>query len=257
MIVEVNKLSYFVPNKEILHQISFSLKAGGFYIVVGSNGSGKTTLLKCLSGSLTTETKCIKINNEYINTYSPKRLAKQISIVPQNTEILFDFSALQIVMMGRMPYQKLLQTDSALDYDIVRNSMIRTNTWHLRNRSIKQLSGGELQRTIIARALAQQTPIMLLDEPISNLDIRHQFEIMELLKRINQENQTTIFIILHDLNLALKYADEVLVIDNGELIHKGKAIDILTKENIENIFGVNANIIDNSFIHLNKKQNEI
>ena len=109
-----------------------------------------------------------------------------------------------------MPYQKLLQADSEKDLDIVQKAMEKTNTWHLRNRSIKQLSGGELQRIMIARALTQESPLMLLDEPISSLDIRHQFDVMELLRKINRENGTTIFIILHNLSLALKYSDEII-----------------------------------------------
>lgn len=252
MIIEVRNLSYKAGEKTILSNISFSLKAGGFYIVLGRNGSGKTTLLKSLSKSIIIEDKKVFINNEDINNYSPKRLAKQLSIVPQHTEFLFDFSAFQIVMMGRMPYQKLLQTDSSKDFEIVKESMQNTNTWHLRNQSIKQLSGGELQRVIIARALTQKTPIILLDEPISNLDIKHQFEIMELLKKINNERQTTIFLILHDLNLAYKYGDEILIMEYGKLKLFGDKQDILNTQNIEDIFKVNANIVDNSYINITK-----
>ncbi|MDD4544424.1 MAG: ABC transporter ATP-binding protein [Bacteroidales bacterium] len=252
MIIEVKNLSYKAGEKTILSDINFSLKAGGFYIVLGRNGSGKTTLLKSLSKSIIIEDKKVFINNEDINNYSPKRLAKQLSIVPQHTEFLFDFSAFQIVMMGRMPYQKLLQTDSSKDFEIVKESMQSTNTWHLRNQSIKQLSGGELQRVIIARALTQKTPIILLDEPISNLDIKHQFEIMELLKKINNERQTTIFLILHDLNLAYKYGDEILIMEYGKLKLFGDKQDILNTQNIEDIFKVNANIVDNSYINITK-----
>lgn len=252
MIIEVKNLSYKAGEKTILSDINFSLKAGGFYIVLGRNGSGKTTLLKSLSKSIIIEDKKVFINNEDINNYSPKRLAKQLSIVPQHTEFLFDFSAFQIVMMGRMPYQKLLQTDSSKDFEIVKESMQSTNTWHLRNQSIKQLSGGELQRVIIARALTQKTPIILLDEPISNLDIKHQFEIMELLKKINNERQTTIFLILHDLNLAYKYGNEILIMESGKLKLFGDKQDILNTQNIEDIFKVNANIVDNSYINITK-----
>ena len=252
MIIEVKNLSYKAGEKTILSDINFSLKAGGFYIVLGRNGSGKTTLLKSLSKSIIIEDKKVFINNEDINNYSPKRLAKQLSIVPQHTEFLFDFSAFQIVMMGRMPYQKLLQTDSSKDFEIVKESMQSTNTCHLRNQSIKQLSGGELQRVIIARALTQKTPIILLDEPISNLDIKHQFEIMELLKKINNERQTTIFLILHDLNLAYKYGDEILIMESGKLKLFGDKQDILNTQNIEDIFKVNANIVDNSYINITK-----
>jgi len=242
MIIEVKNLSYKAGEKTILSDINFSLKAGGFYIVLGRNGSGKTTLLKSLSKSIIIEDKKVFINNEDINNYSPKRLAKQLSIVPQHTEFLFDFSAFQIVMMGRMPYQKLLQTDSSKDFEIVKESMQSTNTWHLRNQSIKQLSGGELQRVIIARALTQKTPIILLDEPISNLDIKHQFEIMELLKKINNERQTTIFLILHDLNLASRYAHNIIAIKDGEVFGQGTPENIISCDLVRSVFGMECQV---------------
>ena len=254
IILEVNNISYSVREKNIIEDISFSLEKGGFYSVIGTNGSGKTTLLRCIANSIETTKGNIKINNKPINKYTPKFLAHQISVVSQHTEFLFDFSSFQVVMMGRMPYQKLLQTDSLEDLNIVEQCMKKTNTWHLKDRSIKQLSGGELQRVMIARALAQQTPIILLDEPVSSLDIRHQFDIMELLKQINKENNTTIFIILHDLSLALKYSDMVISLKDGHLIHFGKTKDILTKENIENLFEIKADILDNKNIILNNNE---
>lgn len=251
IILEVNNISYSVREKNIIEDISFSLEKGGFYSVIGTNGSGKTTLLRCIANSIETTKGSIKINNKPINKYTPKLLAHMISVVSQHTEFLFDFSSFQVVMMGRMAYQKLLQTDSPEDLNIVEQCMKKTNTWQLKDRSIKQLSGGELQRVMIARALAQQTPIILLDEPVSSLDIRHQFDIMELLKQINKENNTTIFIILHDLSLALKYSDKVISLKDGHLIHFGETKDILNKENIEKLFEIKADIIDNKHIILN------
>lgn len=250
-ILEVKDLSYFVREKKIIEDITFSLQKGGFYSVVGTNGSGKTTLLKSISNIIEPTKGKIKINGKNLNKFSPKLLAKEISVVWQHNEFLFDFSAFQIVMMGRMPYQKLLQADSKSDLSIVEQSMNKTNTWHLRNRSIKQLSGGELQRVMIARALAGQTPLMLLDEPISSLDIKHQLDIMELLRKINKENNTTIFIILHNLSLALKYSDNTLALKEGRLVHFGNTKDILNKENIKELFDVEAEVIDgeNIIIH--------
>lgn len=251
IILEVNNISYSVREKNIIEDISFSLKKGGFYSVIGTNGSGKTTLLRCIANSIEPTNGSIRINNKPIKEYTPKLLAHQISVVSQHTEFLFDFSSFQVVMMGRMAYQKLLQTDSVKDMEIVEQCMKKTNTWYLKDRSIKQLSGGELQRVMIARALAQQTPIILLDEPVSSLDIHHQFDIMELLKQINKENNTTIFIILHDLSLALKYSNIVISLKDGHLIHFGSTKDILTKENIQTLFDINADIIDNKHIILN------
>lgn len=252
VILEVKDISYFVREKKIIEDISFSLKRGGFYCVIGTNGSGKTTLLKSITNNVELSSGVVKVNGKSIKKYYPKQLAKEMSIVWQHNEFLFDFSAFQVVMMGRMPYQKLLQADSEKDLEIVHKAMEMTNTWHLRNRSIKQLSGGELQRVMIARALTQESPLMLLDEPISSLDIRHQFDVMELLRKINRENGTTIFIILHNLSLALKYSDKIITLKDGHLVHFGKTRDIINKENIQNLFNVDAEIIDKDNIIINK-----
>ncbi|HHT03494.1 MAG TPA: ABC transporter ATP-binding protein [Bacteroidales bacterium] len=254
IILEVNNVSYSVREKNIIEDISFTLEKGGFYSVIGTNGSGKTTLLRCISNSIQPTKGSVKVNNKLINKYTPKLLAHKISVVSQHSEFLFDFSSFQVVMMGRMAYQKLLQTDSEQDMTIVEQCMKKTNTWHLKDRSVKQLSGGELQRVMIARALAQQTPIILLDEPVSSLDIHHQFEIMELLTKINKENNTTIFIILHDLTLALKYSDQILALKDGRLIYFGKTKEILTQENIQELFNVRADIIDNKHIIIHNNE---
>lgn len=252
IILEANNISYSIRDKIIIQDISFALKTGGFYSVIGTNGSGKTTLLRCISNSIEPTKGSIKVYNKPLNKYSPKQLARKISVVSQHSEFLFDFSSFQVVIMGRMAYQKLLQTDSEKDMKIVEESMKKTNTWHLRDRSIKQLSGGERQRVMIARALAQQTPIMLLDEPVSSLDIHHQFEIMDLLKKINQENQTTIFIILHDLTLSLQYSDITLALKDGMLAYYGKTNKVLSVDNIEDLFNIKAQIINNNHIIIAK-----
>lgn len=244
-IIEVNNISYKIKDRFLLNDISFSLEEGGFYCVVGMNGSGKTTLIKSLTNNIVLNDGQIKIKDKDIRKYSAKQLAHNISVVFQENETMFDFSAMQIVFMGRIPYQKLLEQDSEEDFLIVKDCMERTNTWHLRNRNIKDLSGGEKQRVFIARCLAQKTPIILLDEPVSSLDIKHQFEIMELLKKINKESNTTILIILHDLSLTLKYADYVIALKDGRLVNFGSNKDVLTADNIRDIFEVKANIIDN------------
>ncbi len=251
--MKVNNLTYKVGDKTIISDINLELDPGGFYILLGRNGSGKTTLLRAMSKSIPVENQKVYISGQDINTLSPKQLAKSLAVVPQHTEFLFDFSSYQIVMMGRMPYQKLLQSDTKEDLRIVQESMERTNTWHLRNRSIKQLSGGELQRVIIARALSQTTPTIFLDEPISNLDIKHQYEIMDMLKEINQDYKIRILLILHDLNLAYQYAQDIMIMEEGRLVHSGPKQEILTQDNINDLFGVRAEIIDNTYINIRKK----
>jgi iron complex transport system ATP-binding protein len=243
--IEVNRLNYTIGEKQILKDINFQIEKGKIYGILGNNGSGKSTLLKALSRINPIKNGKVFINQKDINLYSSKHLAQTIALVPQQTNLIFDFSALQITLMGRIPYQKPLYADSQEDLEIVKQSMLRTNTWHLRDMNAKNLSGGEFQRLIIARALSQQTPILMLDEPISSLDIRHQFDIMELLKQINKETNTTILIIIHDLNLAMRYCDEVILLNQGELVAKGESKQVLTQENISKHFGIKVDIVDN------------
>ena len=243
--IEVNRLNYTIGEKQILKDINFQIEKGKIYGILGNNGSGKSTLLKALSRINPVKNGKVFINQKDINLYSSKHLAQTIALVPQQTNLMFDFSALQIALMGRIPYQKPLYADSEEDLEIVKQSMLRTNTWHLRDMNAKNLSGGEFQRLIIARALSQQTPILMLDEPISSLDIHHQFDIMNLLKQINKETNTTILIIIHDLNLAMRYCDEVILLNQGELVAKGESKQVLTQENISKHFGIKVDIVDN------------
>ncbi|MDR1846808.1 MAG: ABC transporter ATP-binding protein [Bacteroidales bacterium] len=244
--IEVKHLTYKANrHKILLNDVSLCLEDGGFYGIIGNNGSGKTTLLRCMSGTLNTKSDgSITINGKDIASYSARQLAKQIAVVPQHTDILFDFSAHQIVMMGRFASQKRwLMADSEEDLAKVERAMRQTGTWDLRNTSVKVLSGGELQRIIIARALVQDTPFILLDEPISSLDIKHQQEIMNLLTQINRLEHRTIVVILHDLNLALAHTQHLFVLNGGSLVAKGDTKNILSPLNIRRFFGVDAQII--------------
>lgn len=243
--IQVKNLTYTIGKKQILNNISFQIEKGKIYGILGTNGSGKSTLLKALSRINPVKDSTIFLDEKDINQYSSKQLAQTIALVPQQTNLMFDFSALQLALMGRIPYQKPLYSDSEEDLAIVKESMLLTNTWHLRDMNAQNLSGGEFQRLIIARALSQQTPVLMLDEPVSALDIRHQFDIMNLLKKINKDTNTTILIILHDLNLAMRYCDEVILLNKGELVAKGESKQVLTQENISKHFGIKVDIIDN------------
>lgn len=247
-IIKAENISVSVKEKDIIKDVNFSLEKGDFCCVVGVNGSGKSTLLKTLCRTIPSTSGEVFIEEENIKTLSVKNLAKKVSVVFQSADIDLDFSALQIVLMGRMPYQRILQQDKKEDLLLAEEAMRRTNTWELKDRSFPTLSGGEKQRVMIARSLCQNTPIMLLDEPIASLDVKHQFEIMELLKQINKENGVSIFIILHDLSLALQYSNKILAMKDGRMKYFGVTKEVLTKENIETLFEVKAEIINNNII---------
>lgn len=240
MIIEVRNLSYAYGKKQILNDMSFGIAEGDFCAIMGQNGCGKTTLLKCIANLLPVKTNTIFINGKDTTTYSIKNLARQIAFVPQHTPLDFEFSAFETVLMGRNPYQTHLQNESQEDWDIVEECMKKTNTWHLRFATLSEMSGGEMQRVLLARALAQQTPIMLLDEPLSNLDISHQFEIIKLLRTISQNEKKTILLIVHDLNMAIRYCQSLLLLHNHSIVYHGDIDKGLTPQNIKNYFGVEA-----------------
>lgn len=210
--------------------------------VLGSNGCGKTTLMRCLSGLIEPQSGKIALAGRPLKDYTTKQLAQTLSLVRQQANTDMEFSAFEIVLMGRNPYQKRLQNESESDWKIVEECMNMTNTWHLRFSTPSQMSGGELQRVMIARALAQQTPVMLLDEPTSNLDIAHQMEIMQLLCDINRNEKKTIMIVVHDLNLAYGYCPNLLLLDKGNKVFYGDMKEGLTPERIRQVFGVEAEI---------------
>ena len=184
----------------------------------------------------------VLIDNRDVADYSTRELAQKLSFVRQYVQTDFEFSAFEIVLMGRNPYQSHLQNESQRDWEIVEQCMRQTNTWHLRLSHTHQMSGGELQRVMIARALAQQTSIMLLDEPTSNLDIAHQYDTMELLRDISQQEHKTILLVVHDLNLALQYCPHLLLLHQGEVLFQGSTEKGLTPENIEEVFHIKAKI---------------
>lgn len=242
--IEISHLQYSYGTKMILNDVSFRISKGSFHAIMGSNGCGKTTLLRLVSNMLKPDKGSIKVDRRDVSDYGARQLAQKMALVQQHQNTDLDFSAFEIVLMGRNPYQRRLQNESKSDMDIVEQSMRQTNTWHLRQSSPNQMSGGELQRVMIARALAQQTPILLLDEPTSNLDISHQLEIMDLLVDINSTQHKTILIVVHDLNLALRYCPRSILIHDCGLFFQGSTAEALSPDNVRKVFGVESRILD-------------
>lgn len=230
----------------ILNDINVDIAEGRITAVMGPNGSGKTTLLRCIGGLLEPTSGRVLIDKQLVQDYSARSLAQKVAFVRQHAQTDFDFSAFEIVLMGRNPYQKRLQNESQADWDIVEQCMRQTNTWHLRFSKPNQMSGGELQRVMIARALAQQTPVLLLDEPVSSLDIAHQLEIMHLLREAKGK---TILIVIHDLNLALQFCDDLLFLHNGHLLYQGPVANGLTPETIRTVYGVPSHVAEGRIIY--------
>ena len=233
-------------DRRILDDISAEIAGGRITAVMGPNGCGKTTLLRCIGGLLQPSSGRVLVDGKPVHDYSARALAQKEAFVRQQSQTDLDFSAFEIVLMGRNPYQRRLQNESQADWDIVEQCMRQTNTWHLRLAKPGQMSGGELQRVMIARALTQQTPVLLMDEPVSNIDIAHQFEIMHLLREAREK---TIVIVIHDLNLALQFCDDLLLFHSGKLLYQGPVAGGLTPENIRTVYGVSAHMADNRIIY--------
>ena len=225
---------------KVLEKVSFTIHSGELVGLLGPNGSGKTTLLKTISGALKPKTGIVYLNEAEIFGMKSREVARNIAVVPQNTDVNFDFTALDIVLMGRHPHLSRFKLESEKDLTVAKNVMDLTNTWHLAERHISELSGGERQRVIIARALAQEPKVLLLDEPTTHLDINSQLEIMDLLKELCVQRGLIVLAVFHDFNLAARYCDSVILLNKGKIVSIGGVDEVLTSENIRKVFQVDA-----------------
>lgn len=244
-ILEVKDLCFNYEEKHILNHINLKIDEGSFVSIIGPNGSGKTTLLKAMSSILAPNKGRITLKGKEINKYKRRELARLLAFVPQNTSIDFEFTAMDVVLMGRSPYMGLFQSEKDDDMLIAENAMKLTNTYSLKDQKITEMSGGERQRVVIACALAQTPEIILLDEPISNLDIQHQVEVLGILKKLNREKGLTVVAVLHDLNLSAEYSDSIILLKDGKLVESGKPVDVITEHNIQRTYNANVYMTSN------------
>jgi len=242
-LIQVNKLNFSYGKEEVLKQIDFAVNKSSFVSVIGPNGSGKTTLLKNLCKLLNPETGHIKIDQQNLTHYKAKPLARTIAVVHQGANSTFDFNVGEVVLMGRYPYLNRFQSESKVDLEIAETAMAQTSTLHLRDKNLHGISGGERQRVMIARALTQQPDLLLLDEPISHLDIKHQLEILKLCKSLNESHGLTIFTTLHDINLASRFSDLIIMMKEGQIVKIGAPKDVITIETIKHVYDIDVNIV--------------
>lgn len=229
-----------------IENLNLSVQSGEFITILGPNGSGKSTLLGLILGNLNPRTGEIVFQDKPYSQYSKRGLAQKISFVPQRYYSVFPFSVFEIVMMGRTPYLNSLGFEKQTDIQTVNDALKEVGIYHLRNKSINSISGGEAQRAFIARALVQEPELILLDEPNAHLDLEHQISIFELLKKLNIENRVTIIVVSHDLNLAGYYGSRTILMQNGEIFLDDHKSLVLTEANIASVFNVNAKIIKNN-----------
>ncbi|MEN6371403.1 MAG: ABC transporter ATP-binding protein [Armatimonadota bacterium] len=238
--IKINGLVVGYGAEPVLSGVTAEIAGGEFVGIVGPNGSGKTTLLRSVARVLKPSGGAVLIDGKEVFSIPPRELAREMGVVPQDTVPAFEFSALEIVLMGRAPHLRRFQSEGGRDLEIAEEAMRRTGTLKFADRPFSALSGGERQRVVIARALAQEPKVILLDEPTSHLDINYQFEIMGLARRLNRDEGITVLAVLHDLNLAAQYSDRLFMLSKGKIRTAGVPSDVLTVENVKSVYGVDV-----------------
>jgi iron complex transport system ATP-binding protein len=240
-IIKIDDIHVYYDSLKVLEGVSIEISEGDIVSILGPNGSGKTALLKTLDTILKPYKGSIYIDMKNILNIPRRELAKIIGYVPQTIAFYPGLKVIDFVVTGRRPYIEFSPTRK--DFEIIYKVLNEVDIEHLADRYLSQLSGGELQRVLIARALAAQPRILLLDEPTSNLDIKYQIEVLELIKRLSRGNNATVVMALHDLTQAYRYSDKVILLKNGKIFSMGRPEDVLTPKNIEMVYGVKVTVL--------------
>ena len=226
----------------VVDDLSLRLADGALVGILGPNGSGKTTLLRLLSGTRRPSAGQVMLDKQSLHRMSRRDVARRIAVVPQDTELAFEYSAIEIVLMGRHPHLGVFTVEGPDDIRIARDALAATGTAHLADRPFHELSGGEKQRVVIAAALAQSAGLLLLDEPTASLDLGYQLEVSSLLQRLNQDQGVTMAISTHDLNLAAAICRELILMRDGRVLATGPTSEVLTSENVRRLYDVEADV---------------
>ncbi|MGL4522723.1 MAG: ABC transporter ATP-binding protein [Bacilli bacterium] len=240
--ISSEKLSISYNKNPIIENLSLSIEMGKITTIIGPNGCGKSTLLKTLARLLQPNAGEVLLDHLNITSMKSKEVARKIAILSQFREQTEGVTVQELVSYGRFPYQKTFQRLNDKDKAAISWAIRATQLEGMENQLLQQLSGGQLQRAWIALALAQETPIIFLDEPTTYLDIPHQLEILYLLRKLNVEKQKTIVMVLHDINLAARFSDQIIAMKKGEIISKGTVTHVLTKKTLADVFSVSAEI---------------
>ena len=238
MNIDAVNLSVSVPKRRIVEGANIHVDEGEFVGLLGPNGSGKSTLLKTVYRTMKKESGTVMIDNRDVDSLSLKESALMLSVVTQHNYFNFDFKVEEVVMMGRTPHKRSMEMDNDEDRRIVRDALEKVNMYEMRDRSFSSLSGGEQQRIILARALAQETPCLILDEPTNHLDVKYQLEVLDIVKELG----CTTLCALHDLNLAAEYCDRIYILLDGRVVAEGPPEDIITESLIERVYGVKSSV---------------
>lgn len=246
-IIEAGNIKFSYDSQPVMENLSFAVDEGQMVAVIGPNGSGKTTLLKIINGTLRPDSGRMLVDGQETSRWSRKDIARKVAIVPQETSLIFPFYAEEIVLMGRFPHLGRYRFEDNKDYTIVHDAMERTDTVSFATRRFGELSAGERQRVLIARALAQEPKILLLDESTVFLDLKHQAQFMALLHHLNAEQKLTVMFVTHDINLAAQNSEKIIMLDSGKIYAIGSPADVITAANIKEVYDVEAGIDANPY----------
>ncbi len=240
--IKIQKLDFAYRKKKVIRNLNLEIESGKLTAVIGPNGSGKSTLIKCIDGILPVSSNRIFIGQHDISTLSGNKRARIMGYVPQQESGVFSATVFETLLMGRKPYIGWAPTKN--DYNVVTNILQQLDLAKISSEYLNELSGGQRQRVLIGRALVQQPEILLLDEPTANLDLKHQLEVMLILKQLAAKNMTVILAV-HDLNLAVRYCDQIIMLSDGQLFTSG-GNEIFTRDNIRKLYQVDVNILESN-----------
>jgi len=249
-LLEVKSLRAGYGSGAVVQDINMSLEKGGFDCVLGPNGSGKSTLIKALQGLLKDVSGEVRVDGLDVFKMTRREIARQIAFVPQTAGLAFEFRVLEVVAMGRYAHQRRLAGLSAADRNAIQEVLEMVEISHLQEREVAHLSGGERQRVLIARALAQDTPLLFLDEPSSHLDLNYGLEVFEILARLQKEQGKTILATEHNINLVIPYARKIIFLKDGRIAAHGAPAEMITRENIKDVFRADVDIRENRYSKL-------
>ena len=226
-----------------LSALDLALRPGEVLGLVGPNGSGKTTLIRVLTGVVRPSVGRVRLSGRDVAAISQAEIARLAAVVPQDPVLPPTFESLDCVLMGRTPHLRMLQQEGPHDLEIARRAMLATDTWAFAHRPVGELSGGERQRVIVARALAQETPVLLLDEPTAHLDIGHQGAVLGLMRRFARQDGRAVLAVVHDLTLAAHYCDRLILLNAGSVSGEGAPADVLRPELLRDVYGAPVTVI--------------
>jgi len=247
-IVKTIDLVVSYGEKRVLDGLNLSIYQGEFVGIIGPNGTGKSTLVKAITNIIHSHSGDIFIEGKENRKISKRDRAKLVAVVPQEFTIEYEFTNFDIVMMGRNPHIDKQNKIGQKDYDIVKEAMTMTNTWDFKDRYFNELSGGERQRVIVARAVAQQTHIILLDEPTSHLDIHHQLEVMELIHMLKEKRNITVIAVLHDINMAARFSDRLVLLNRGKVVADGTPEEVVKEKYLSKLYNMEMIVRENKVL---------